>query len=118
MKSCVISLAAPVDNMKRILISNLLPERTNRVRNFWKLPAVESQKSAEDRQNEENINYNHGFIVLQTQLAFSLGSRSQKVILDSEVMHSSVFQESQIRTNVIEPFPKQNKTMSVSERVM
>ena len=61
---------------------------------------------------------NRGFIVLQTQLAFSLGSRSQKVILDSEVMHSSVFQESQIRTNVIEPFPKQNKTMSVSERVM
>ena len=56
--------------------------------------------------------------MLQIQLAFSLGSRSQKVILDSEVMHSSVFQESQIRTNVIEPFPKQNKTMSVSERVM
>ena len=84
-----------------------------------KMPAVESQKSAaEDRQNEENINYNSGFIVLQTQLAFSLGSRSQKVILDSEVMHSSVFQESQIRTNVIKPFPKQNKTMSVSERVM
>ena len=48
--------------------------------------------------------------MLQTQLAFPLGSRSQKVILDSEVMHSSVFQESEIRTNVIEPFPKQNKT--------
>ena len=38
MKSYVISLAAPVDYMKRILSSNWLTERTNRVRNFWKLP--------------------------------------------------------------------------------
>ena len=109
MKSCVISLAAPVVNMKRILCPNC-PERTDRVCNYWKLPAVESQKSLEDRQNKENRNDCRGFIVLQTQLAFVLGSRSWKVILDSDVMDTSVFRESKIRTNFIEPFPKQNRT--------
>mgnify|MGYP007020701712 CR=1 FL=1 len=46
---------------------------------------VESQKSAEDhhKRNKENINDCRGFIVLQTQLAFFLGSGSQKFILDS-----------------------------------
>ena len=110
MKSCVISLAAPVVNMKRILCPNWLPKRTDRVCNYWKLPAVESQKSLEDRQNKENRNDCSGFIVLQTQLAFVLGSRSWKVILDSDVMDTSVFRESKIRTNFIEPFPKQNRT--------
>ena len=71
---------------------------------------MESQQSLEDRQNKENINDCRGFIVLQTQLAFFLGSRSQKVILDSDVMDTSVFRESKIRTNFIEPFPKQNRT--------
>ena len=76
-----------------------------------KMPAVESQKSAaEDRQNKENLNDPRGFIVLQTQLAFLLGSRCQKVILDSDVMYTSAFQESKIGTNFIEPFPKQNRT--------
>ena len=76
-----------------------------------KMPAVESQKSAaEDRQNEENLNDPRGFIVLQTQSAFFLGSRCQKVILDSDAMYTSAFQESKIGTNFIEPFPKQNRT--------
>ena len=46
---------------------------------------VESQKSAEDhhKRNKENINDCRGFIVLQRQLAFFLGSGSQKFILDS-----------------------------------
>ena len=82
MKSCVISLAAPVE--KRIHRLHQLPERTNRVCNFQTMP-VESQKSAEDhhKRNKENINDCRGFIVLQTQLAFFLGSGSQKFILDS-----------------------------------
>ena len=74
------------------------------------MPAVESQKSLEDRQNKENRNDCSGFIVLQTQLDFVLGSRSWKVILDSDVMDTSVFRESKVRTNFIEPFPKQNRT--------
>ena len=46
---------------------------------------VESQKSAEDyhKRNKENINDCRGLIVLQRQLAFFLGSGSQKFILDS-----------------------------------
>ena len=47
------------------------------------MPAVESQKSAEDRQNKENINDCRGFILLQTHLAFSLGSGSKNIILAS-----------------------------------
>ena len=47
------------------------------------MPAVESQKSAEDRQNKENINDCRGFIVLQTHLAFFLGSGSKNIILAS-----------------------------------
>ena len=52
--------------MKRILSLNQLSERTNRVHNFWSVPAVESQKSAEDRQKKEKLNDSCGFIVLQT----------------------------------------------------
>ena len=49
------------------------------------MPEVKSQKSAEDhhKQNKENIKDCHGFIVLQRQLPFFLGSGSQKFILDS-----------------------------------
>ena len=83
MKSCIISLAWPVDNMNRILSSNWLPKRTNKVSNFWTMPVVESQKSTEERQNKENMKDCRGLIVLQTQLAFFLGSGSKKVILDS-----------------------------------
>ena len=83
MKSCIISLAVPVDNMNRILSSNWLPKRTNKVSNFWTMPVVESQKSTEERQNKENMKDCRGLIVLQTQLAFFLGSGSKKVILDS-----------------------------------
>ena len=57
---------------------------------------MESQKSLEDRENKENINGCREFIVLQTQLAFFLGSLSQKVILDSDVMDTSVFWERKI----------------------
>ena len=45
-------------------------ERTQKIRNFWTVWAIESQKAAEDSQNEININYSRGFIMLQTQLAF------------------------------------------------
>ena len=83
MKSCIISLAVPVDNMNRILSSNWLPKRTNKVSNFWTMPVVESQKSTEERQNKENMKDCRRLIVLQTQLAFFLGSGSKKVILDS-----------------------------------
>ena len=49
------------------------------------MPEVKSQKSAEDhhKQNKENIKDCRGFIVLQRQLPFFLGSGSQKFILDS-----------------------------------
>ena len=47
------------------------------------MPVVESQKSTEERQNKENMKDCRGLIVLQTQLAFFLGSGSKKVILDS-----------------------------------
>ena len=81
MKSCIISLAVPVDNMNRILSSNWLPKRTNKVSNFWTMPVVESQKSTEESQNKENMEDCRRLIVLQTQLAFFLGSGSKKVIL-------------------------------------
>ena len=45
-------------------------ERTQKIRNFWTVWAIESQKAAEDSQNKININYSRGFIMLQTQLAF------------------------------------------------
>ena len=83
MKSCIISLAVPVDNMNGILSSNWPPKRTNKVNNFWTMPVVESQKSTEESQNKENMKDCRGLIVLQTQLAFFLGSGSKKVILDS-----------------------------------
>ena len=48
-------------------------ERTKKIRNFWTVLAIESQKAAENSQNKININYSRGFIMLQmlqTQLAF------------------------------------------------
>ena len=47
-------------------------ERTNKVRNFWTMSAMKSQKAAEDSQTKENINDTRGFIVLQTQMAFKM----------------------------------------------
>ena len=72
-----------MDNMNGILSSNWLPKRSNKVSNFWTMPVVESQKSTEGSQNKENMKDCRGLIVLQTQLAFFLGSGSKKVILDS-----------------------------------
>ena len=42
------------------------------------MPVVESQKSTEESQNKENMKDCRGLIVLQTQLAFFLGSGSKK----------------------------------------
>ena len=54
MKSCVISLAAPVENMNRILNSN-------------RLPGGGVAKIGRGQTNKENINDSHEFIVLQTR---------------------------------------------------
>ena len=53
-------------------------ERTNKVRNFWTMSAMKSQKAAEDSQTKENINDTRGFVLLQTQMAFFPGSRNTK----------------------------------------
>ena len=53
------------------------------LRNFWAVPAMESQKAVEESQNKENINDSRGFVVLQKQLAFFSISRNKQVILDS-----------------------------------
>ena len=37
-----------------------------------------------------------------------------EVILDFDVMYTSVFQESKIRTNFIELFPKENQQITVN----
>ena len=41
---------------------------------FWAISAMKSQKTAEESHNKENIKNPRGFIVLQTQMSFSLGS--------------------------------------------
>ena len=53
-------------------------ERTNKVRNFWTMSAMKSQKAAEDSQTKENINDTRGFVLLQTQMGFFPGSRNTK----------------------------------------
>ena len=64
-------------------------ERTYKVRNFWTMSAMETQKALEDSRNKENINDSRGLIVLQIHLAFGFlsgkggrgGSRNTQVIL-------------------------------------
>ena len=54
------------------------------LRNFWAVSAMESQKAVEDSQNKENINDSRGFILPQSQSAFSPGFRNAQVIFDSK----------------------------------
>ena len=42
--------------------------QTYQVCNFWTMSVTESQKVAKYSQNKENINYSHGFHVLQKDL--------------------------------------------------
>ena len=58
-------------------------EGTYKVRYFWTMSTTKSLKAAEDGLYKEEVKRLLGFIVLQTQLAFFLGSRNKKVILDS-----------------------------------
>ena len=53
-------------------------ERTSKVRNFWTMSAMKSQKAAEDSQTKENINDTRGFVLLQIQMGFFPGSRNTK----------------------------------------
>ena len=52
-------------------------ERTYKLRKFWTVSAMESQKTAKGSQNREEINDSCGFIALQTQLSFFPGSRNK-----------------------------------------
>ena len=52
-------------------------ERTYKLRKFWTVSAMESQKTAKGSQNREEISDSCGFIALQTQLSFFPGSRNK-----------------------------------------
>ena len=52
-------------------------ERTYKLRKFWTVSAMESQKTAKGSQNREEINDSCWFIALQTQLSFFPGSRNK-----------------------------------------
>ena len=56
--------------MKRILCSDWLVVRVHKVRNFWTMSAMESQKVAEDSQNSKNIYDSRWSVVLSDQNNF------------------------------------------------
>ena len=72
--------------MKRILCSDWLVVRVHKVRNFWTMSAMESQKVAEDSQNNKNICDSRWSVVLQAQFALS----DQNNFLKEEMLLSLV----------------------------
>ena len=64
--------------MKWILCSDWLPERA-----WWAHPRPLGILRIDSPYIEKKINDPPGFIVLQTQLAFTIGSRNKQAILDS-----------------------------------
>ena len=76
--------------MKRILCSDWLVVRAYKVRNFWTMSAMESQKVAEDSQNNKNICDSRWSVVLQAQFALSEQMSDQNNFLKEEMLLSLV----------------------------
>ena len=75
---------------KRILCSDWLVVRVHKVRNFWTMSAMESQKVAEDSQNNKNICDSRWSVVLQAQFALSEQMSDQNNFLKEEMLLSLV----------------------------